>query len=282
MSPLINFTTTTAFDRRQKTSTWEKQPTDGGEGNSGRMCFDTDPGTHILPPFMLWSRPAPLQKKVEEWGRREERIKKNDVRCEWRELQVWPWAACYDVRETERASGRKRGGKRVFGPQCILAHGHLCACDRTHSWWHNAAKAESRLHRLKIREAADCRLRDEKYWFWNDLPIWTLKASKMRGWGHILWNLCVHACVLMSVRVVFAVLSGSFKLKQPDRAALYETGSRAWTETGPANSKTHTSKTYTHTHSANKFQHLSLALYPVNTMSHATHLTLPVCLSLET
>lgn len=72
-------------------------------------------------------------------------------------------------------------------------------------------------------------------------------------------------------------MSGSFRLKQLDRAAVYKTGSRAWTETGPANSKTHTHK---HTHlkrlSANKFQHLSFQ--PVSILNHAAHLTLPVCL----
>lgn len=77
---------------------------------------------------------------------------------------------------------------------------------------------------------------------------------------------------------VFSVMSGSFRLKQLDRAVVYETGSRAWTETGPANSKTHT---HTHTHftvclSVNKFQHLSLACQhtePRNS-SHSTCLSL--------
>lgn len=54
-------------------------------------------------------------------------------------------------------------------------------------------------------------------------------------------KMCVFICVCVFVCVVeFAVMSGSFRLKQVDRGAVYETGFRAWTETGLANSKTHT------------------------------------------
>lgn len=68
-SPLINFTTTTAFHQHKKTSTWEQQLTDGGECDGDHVRFNTDPGTHVVPPFMPWSLPALLQKKVEEEGR---------------------------------------------------------------------------------------------------------------------------------------------------------------------------------------------------------------------
>lgn len=65
-------------------------------------------------------------------------------------------------------------------------------------------------------------------------------------------SVCVHVCV------AFCVMSGSFRLKQLDRAAVYERGFGAWAETWLANSKTHThTHTGTHMYCAHTHTHVS-------------------------
>lgn len=51
-------------------------------------------------------------------------------------MQVWPRAACCDVRETERVRGRKGGGEMVFGSEYVFAHGHLYVCKNIHTSAH--------------------------------------------------------------------------------------------------------------------------------------------------
>ncbi len=60
-SPLTHFTT--AFDEHKKTSACKQQLTDGSEHDSDHVCFDADPGIHVLLPFMFWTPPFDTTKE---------------------------------------------------------------------------------------------------------------------------------------------------------------------------------------------------------------------------
>lgn len=162
------------------------------------------------------------------------------------------------------------GGKvwfRVSLHICVQVHLHIY----TLHCWHNTVKTRSCLHRLKIAGtllvATYFKLREEeKNCFGNDFHVliqcWNLRVRSY------LVKMCVHLCVCVCVE--FAVMSGSFRLKQVDRGAVYETGFRAWTETGLANSKTHTSVGFLWTSSSISLSGLSTYWIILISLHHHT------------
>lgn len=129
VAPLIHFTT--AVDPHKKTSAWEKQLTDGGGYYIGHVCFNTDPGIHVLPPFMFWTPlhyyKRRLKSKGEEWGEKRRELKRHRERRMKRNAGLASGSVlwCKRNRESERKKERRVGGEMVFGSQCVFAHGHL-------------------------------------------------------------------------------------------------------------------------------------------------------------
>lgn len=148
MSPLIHFTTTTAFDEHRKTLAWEQQPTDGGEDDSNHVCVNTDPGTHVLPAFMFWSIPPLLQKKVEkQWrrvGGKEKGIKKDWERKRQmkRNAGLSSGSGLWCKRNRVRAVFGSSLHMDTYVPISTHVYTHLC--------WHNTAKTSLCLRRLRI------------------------------------------------------------------------------------------------------------------------------------